>query len=170
MNGESNEDTIVKRIANLDSAELQVLEEYYVSVGVVKRDDAEAMRHLLEDTCSGMWLAYVGEEIAGCVVLKAGVPDADAGECKRLYVRPQFRRRGVAEGLMDALEDFASGAGLRWIYLDTNATFAAAVPLYERRGYRPCPRYNDNPQATMFFRKRVPAADEEVLAGENEIL
>jgi hypothetical protein len=30
-----------------------------------------------------------------------------------------------------------------------------AVALYKKRGYVPCDRYNDNPQATLFLRKKV---------------
>jgi hypothetical protein len=29
--------------------------------------------------------------------------------------------------------------------------------LYQRRGYEQCSRYNDNPQATVFMRKRLSA-------------
>jgi GNAT superfamily N-acetyltransferase len=93
--------------------------------------------------------------MAGCVVLRGEVPDQDAGECKRLYVRPAFRRLGIAEALMTALEDFARRAGVQWVYLDTHDTFAASIRLYQARGYERCERYNDNPQATLFFRKRL---------------
>ena len=44
---------------------------------------------------------------------------------------------------------------MKWVYLDTNDAFAASVALYRARGYEPCARYNDNPQATLFFRKRL---------------
>jgi hypothetical protein len=56
---------------------------------------------------------------------------------------------------MDFIEGFATQT-LDWIYLDTGADFAAAQSLYQARGYEPCERYNDNPQATCFFRKRLP--------------
>ncbi|SEF46015.1 hypothetical protein SAMN05421819_0087 [Bryocella elongata] len=38
---------------------------------------------------------------------------------------------------------------------DTNETFAAALAMYRRRGYKEIPRFNDNPQATIFMRKRI---------------
>jgi hypothetical protein len=33
----------------------------------------------------------------------------------------------------------------------------AAIAFYERHGYLRCDRYNDNPQATIFMRKRLGA-------------
>ena len=148
----------VERVRSLSDQAQRVLEEYYEAAAVVQRDDRSAMEALLQDPDSAMWLAYLGNEVAGCVVLRAGVPEPGAGECKRLFVRPAFRRAGVAAALMDTLEDFARGHGIGWIYLDTHESFAASVALYQRRGYVGCPRYNANPQATLFFRKPLQPA------------
>ena len=134
-----------------------LLEEYYDAIGVVVRDGTSEMRRLIADARSGMWMAYKGSAVAGCVVLKGGIPTVDAGECKRLYVRPDCRRSGVAEALMEALEGYAREMRFAWVYLDTNDAFRASVGLYRGRGYEPCERYNDNPQATLFFRKRLKA-------------
>ncbi len=143
----------VERMRELTTEAHALLEEYYESIAVVARDDASAMRRLLEDARSGMWVVTWDGVAAGCAVLKAGVPNEAAGEVKRLYVRPLYRRMGLAEAMMDALEAFALHAGLAWLYLDTNDSFRASVALYARRGYEACARYNDNPQATLFFRK-----------------
>ena len=78
-----------------------------------------------------------------------------AGEVKRLYVQPPFRRRGLAQMLLTDLERFARDRGDHWLYLDTNDSLQAAIAFYERNGYSPCGRYNDNPQATIFMRKRL---------------
>jgi ribosomal protein S18 acetylase RimI-like enzyme len=102
-----------------------------------------------------MWLAYLGDEVVGCVVLRKLDSISRAGECKRLYVRPSARGNRIADKLMDALEAFARGEGTEWIYLDTYDDLKTAIALYERRGYERCGRYNDNPQATVFMRKRV---------------
>ena len=56
---------------------------------------------------------------------------------------------------MDVLEQFARESGLEWIYLDSYDDLKPAIALYERRGYSRCDRYNDNPQATLFMRKRI---------------
>jgi ribosomal protein S18 acetylase RimI-like enzyme len=58
---------------------------------------------------------------------------------------------------MDTLEAAARSANLRWIYLDSKDNFQAAIALYRRRGYTACPRYNQNPEATIFLRKYLTA-------------
>jgi GNAT superfamily N-acetyltransferase len=78
-----------------------------------------------------------------------------ASECKRLYVKPAVRGNHIADRLLDAQEEFARTNGVEWIYLDSYDDLKAAVALYERRGYERCERYNDNPQATVFMRKRL---------------
>jgi ribosomal protein S18 acetylase RimI-like enzyme len=79
---------------------------------------------------------------------------ASAFECKRLYVVSDYRGHGLASRLMDHVEDVASRVA-DWIYLDTGGEFTAAQSLYRARGYEVCERYNDNPQAIFFYRKRV---------------
>lgn len=43
--------------------------------------------------------------------------------------------------------------GYARIVLDTNGALTAALRFYDRHGYRPIERYNDNPDATHFFAK-----------------
>lgn len=145
---------IVRLTEVLDEA-LQILAEYYEAVHVVKRDDPGALRSLLAEPTSAMWLAILGSELVGCVVLRALPSIPDAGECKRLYVRPAARGRHVASLLLDALEEHARAQNLRWIYLDTYDDLKPAIALYQQRGYKVCERYNDNPQATLFMRKAI---------------
>jgi DNA-binding MarR family transcriptional regulator/ribosomal protein S18 acetylase RimI-like enzyme len=135
-----------------------LLEEYYREVGVIQKDTRESVQEFLAGPDSGLWIAYVEGVPAGCVVLRSMEKHRSAGECKRLYVRPQFRRRGIAEALLDALEGFAMGSSLSWIYLDSMDDLRAAIALYLRRGYEPCERYNENVQATVFLRKSLESA------------
>jgi GNAT superfamily N-acetyltransferase len=72
-----------------------------------------------------------------------------------MYVRDAWRGRGVAQGLLEAVEAFARERGYEWLYLDTTEEMTAASRLYRRNGYEPCERYNANPQATIFMRKRL---------------
>jgi ribosomal protein S18 acetylase RimI-like enzyme len=65
------------------------------------------------------------------------------------------RGRGIADKLLDAQEVHARKEGLEWIYLDSYDDLKTAIALYETRGYERCQRYNDNPQATVFMRKKI---------------
>lgn len=145
---------IVRVTAANDDA-LAILHEYYEAVHVVQRDTHASVQKILNAPSSGMWLAYMGDEVVGCVVLRRLASIPRAGECKRLYVRPAARGNRIADKLLDEQEAFARSVGVDWIYLDTYDDLKTAIALYERRGYERCERYNDNPQATLFMRKRI---------------
>lgn len=133
-----------------------LVEEYYDAVSVVVRDNrAKLLSDYLQNTTSGVWLAYSGTAVVGCILYHPLSDMGSLGEVKRLYVRPAFRHRGVAQALLEHLERFASSRGDEWLYLDTNDDLRAAVAFYERQGYVRCPRYNENPQATIFMRKKL---------------
>ncbi|MBV9277959.1 MAG: GNAT family N-acetyltransferase [Candidatus Eremiobacteraeota bacterium] len=100
------------------------------------------------------WLALRDRVAIGCIATRPlETVAARICEVKRLYGRSDHRGEGIAHGLYAALEAFASSAGFRWIYLDTNDGMRAAIRFYERHGFERCERYNENPQATLFMRK-----------------
>jgi ribosomal protein S18 acetylase RimI-like enzyme len=129
-----------------------IVHEYYEAVGVVVRDDDESFTEYLEDP-GGLWTARDGESVVGCIALRALLEIPGACEVKRLYVRPGYRGRGIAEKLLDALHEHARRLRFGWAYLDTKDDLLEAIRFYERHGYRRCERYNDNPQATIFMRR-----------------
>jgi GNAT superfamily N-acetyltransferase len=149
--------TSIRRATASDEASARaIVAEYNDAVGVVVRDDEASFRTYL-DGLGALWLAQLGDEIAGCVVMRPlTIAGLAACEVKRLYVRPAQRGSGIAAALMDTLEAFAVRAGYRAVYLDTFDELAEAVRFYERRGYERTTRYNDNPQATIFMRRALP--------------
>ena len=149
------QDLTIVRLIEPSEAALAILNEYYDAINVVQRDNPAALNRIFDSSQSGMWLACLGTEPVGCVVLRQLANMPGTGECKRLYVKPVARGKGIADKLMDALEQFACDAGLDWIYLDSYDDLKSAIALYERRGYSRCDPYNDNSQATLFMRKRL---------------
>lgn len=145
----------IERLTTASEEALVILNEYYEAVHVVQRDRPGSLKKILTEPGSGMWLAYRGDEVVGCVVLRRLPSISHASECKRLYVKPSARGNHIADRLLDAQEEFARSQGIQWIYLDSYDDLKAAIALYERRGYRRCERYNDNPQATLFMRKKI---------------
>jgi DNA-binding MarR family transcriptional regulator/GNAT superfamily N-acetyltransferase len=145
----------VVRLTALSVEAHRILHEYYEAVHVVQRDKPGSLQEMIDDPASGIWLAYMGDEVVGCVVLRRIAAIRFASECKRLYVKPAVRGNRIADLLLDAQEEYAREQGVRWIYLDSYDDLKTAITLYERRGYERCKRYNDNPQATLFMRKRV---------------
>ena len=143
----------IVRLTEVSEQALQLLHEYYEAVHVVQRDDPQKLQAVLQGRSSGWWIATLAGKAVGCVVLRELSSIPHAAELKRLYVQPQARGRGIADKLMDRLEDFARSQGLQSIYLDSYGDLKTAIALYRQRGYEECERYNDNPQATIFLRK-----------------
>lgn len=91
---------------------------------------------------------------------QADTPDASAGlrhvvryEIKHLWVEPAHRGLGLGRSILAELEDRARGFGATEVVLDTNSSLEAAGGLYRSSGYESIEPYNDNPNATDWFRK-----------------
>jgi GNAT superfamily N-acetyltransferase len=109
---------------------------------------------------SGFFLvARVGEHLAGGVGVRDFSPAGEAvGEIKRLWVRPDLRRTGVARALMADAEERARLAGYRELYLETGNRQPEAISLYEALGWRHVDRYpHDERQYRegIIFHKRL---------------
>ncbi|HUL14782.1 MAG TPA: GNAT family N-acetyltransferase [Terriglobales bacterium] len=136
-------------------AAYKIVKEYYEAAHVLARDSPSEFAQLYFPHGAGVWLAQKEDSIIGCIALRA-LPEHEAiGEVKRLYVRPAHRKGGVAQALLDDLEAYAARAGYGWLYLDSAPGMDDAVRFYRRNGYEECPRYNQNPQAVIFLRKKI---------------
>jgi GNAT superfamily N-acetyltransferase len=76
-------------------------------------------------------------------------------EVKHLYLRPHARGRGLGRALLTELEAKAKALGGTELVLDTNASLEAAGGLYRSSGFIGIPAYNDNPNATNWYLKRL---------------
>ena len=86
-------------------------------------------------------LAEVDGQMAGIACLqKIG---AGIGEVTRMYVRPAFRRRGIARALLEHLIQEARQIGYSTIRLDT-ARSSPAHLLYHAAGFREIERYSES--------------------------
>jgi GNAT superfamily N-acetyltransferase len=134
-----------------------IVEEYYEAMSVVARDTPDEFARLYFGEGTGIWLARLEEKVIGCIALRVMPQFTERGEVKRLYVKPEYRGRGIAVALHHALETYALDFGYHWLSLDTADNMRSAIRFYEQQGYKRCARYNQNPQATIFMRKELRA-------------
>ncbi|KQM83870.1 GNAT family N-acetyltransferase [Agromyces sp. Leaf222] len=76
-------------------------------------------------------------------------------EVKHLWLTDAARGRGAGRALLVELERRAREFGAEELVLDTNASLAAAGGLYRSSGFVEVAPYNDNPNATTWFAKRL---------------
>jgi len=95
-------------------------------------------------------LAEYEGKIAGCVALH---PLKDNFcEMKRLYLRPQFRGKGLGRVLAETIISEARSIGYSAIRLDTvEPVMRDAVAMYRRLGFREIPPYCTNPIAGALY-------------------
>ena len=89
----------------------------------------------------------------GCIRSFAG----ETAEIKRMYVKPEYRGRGIAKELLKRLENRAMELGYKTAILETGCKQPEAIRLYEKSGYEHIPNYG--PYTDMLdsvcFKKRL---------------
>lgn len=87
----------------------------------------------------GLWLAWVQEELVGCVGIRPLEVEGSKGSCemRRLWVRADHRGRGLGRDLAEAALAGARAAGYREMSLETLGHMEAARSLYASLGFRP---------------------------------
>jgi putative acetyltransferase len=95
-------------------------------------------------------LAEFEGQLAGCVALH----NLEPGICemKRLYLRPQFRGKGLGRVLADRIIAEARQIGYRRMRLDTvEPVMKDAVAMYRKIGFRRIAPYRTNPIAGAMY-------------------
>ena len=95
-------------------------------------------------------LATHEDVLLGCVALHK----LEAGICemKRLYVRPQFRGKGLGKVLAERVIAEARQVGYKQLRLDTvESEMRAAVAMYRNLGFREIKPYRANPIESALY-------------------
>ena len=96
--------------------------------------------------------------IAGFVAARA---IAEEAELQNLAVRHEYRRRGVARQLVEALQTRLMEAGVKRIFLEARASNLPALNLYRSFGYAECGLrrnyYASDGEDALVFERRLAA-------------
>ena len=104
------------------------------------------IRSLLGDEKNIFLAAREGGLLTGSVWVQTVL---DEGYIGNVAVRPAFRRRGLADALLNALHGLGRERGLSFLTLEVRAGNAPAIALYEKNGYTRVgrrPGYYDHPK------------------------
>ena len=93
-------------------------------------------------------LGYVEDQAMGIACLKA-LTDS-IGEVKRMYVRPQARKRGLGRALLNQLLEEAQQIGYARVRLDSARFMAEAHQLYRSSGFREIEAYEGSEIPKVF--------------------
>ena len=80
------------------------------------------------------------------------------GELKRMYVRPQFRGKGLGKRLLEHLAEYTRRRDVTVLRLETGIHQVEAIGLYETFGFRRIPPfgpYHEDP-VSLCCEKRLP--------------
>jgi len=137
----------------------ELIQEYVreLAIDLGFQDFAEGIRRLpymygKPDGC--LLLGWSDSGSFGCLCLRKRT--AATAEMKRLYVRPEYRGKGLARLLVAECIRVPIAIGYREIVLDTLPDMRVAHRLYESFGFRPIPPYYKNPiQGSRYLGLRI---------------
>ena len=98
-------------------------------------------------------LAPSSFDIVGCGALRQLSTDDRVTELKRLYIKPDYRRLGLARKLSVFLIDQAREQGFQSVYLDTLQRLSGALELYRGLNFEEIEAYYHNPMEDVVYMK-----------------
>ncbi|UKT63506.1 GNAT family N-acetyltransferase [Pedobacter mucosus] len=86
------------------------------------------------DAINEVVVAYQNNIAIGCGAFKS--LSKQTAEVKRMFVHPDYRKKGIASKILTALESWAASLGFFNIVLETGKKQFEAIALYQKVGYQ----------------------------------
>lgn len=98
-----------------------------------------------------LYIAFYENQVAGCIALRK----LNETECemKRLYVKPEFRNKGIAKMLVKKVISDSKEIGYSSMLLDTLPFLQTAIKMYKKIGFYEIGCYNDSPLDNTIYMK-----------------
>jgi ribosomal protein S18 acetylase RimI-like enzyme len=101
-----------------------------------------------------LFLLKQDENYIGCVGIRQ--KRENAAELKRMYVQPQYQRKGFGDLLLQHAIQGAIQLGYKKIWLDTLNHMTPAITLYKKYGFVEIAPYYHNPiEGAVYFEKQL---------------
>ncbi len=99
-------------------------------------------------------LAFYNDKLAGCVGVRKF--KNEICEMKRLYIRPDFRKKNIGKTLSKVITLKAKEIGYRSMRLDTLPFMREAINLYSSLGFKEITPYRYNPfEGAVYFEMKL---------------
>jgi GNAT superfamily N-acetyltransferase len=107
------------------------------------------------DILDHVLIAYKKDAPAGCGALRIYAPGTM--EMKRVYVKPEFRKMGIAAELVAQLETWCIELGNFSCILETGKNQPEAISLYKKLSYQEIPKFGiyQHSENSVCFRKEL---------------
>lgn len=100
---------------------------------------AEYIPYNTLDDIHDVIVAYDDDMPVGCASFKKY--DDKSAEVKRVFIKEEYRGRGVSKELMERLEEKGRSEGYTYFILESGDPLVAAMALYRSIGYEVIPNY-----------------------------
>lgn len=142
----SSDDPDFRKLVSLLDADLAIRDG---------KDHAFFAQYNKLDSIKHVVVAFENEIPAGCGAIK--MFDQQTMEVKRMFVMPEFRKKGIARAVLNELERWTAELGFETCMLETGKRQPEAISLYKTSGYELIPNYGQymGVETSVCFRKNV---------------
>lgn len=137
----------------------RLFREYAQSIGIDLsfqhfEEELQSLEQQYAVPAGALLLVRSGGIYGGCAGIRAW--NENTCELKRMYLRPEFRSKGIGKGLLLAACDTARTLGYRTMRLDSLPHMTAAIRLYRSFGFEDILPYRPNPvEGAVFLEKQL---------------
>lgn len=104
-----------------------------------EKNRAEYIQYNKLDDIHDVIVAYDEDTPVGSAGFKKY--DDECAEVKRVFIKREYRGKGISKKLMELLEERAKNKGYKYLILESGEPLAAAMSLYRKIGYKVIPNY-----------------------------
>jgi N-acetylglutamate synthase-like GNAT family acetyltransferase len=108
--------------------------EFNIPITIEDQPDLHNVSDFYQKNAGEFWVATSKLDAIGTIACI----DIGDGQCalRKMFVRKDYRQDGIAQRLLDTLENHCASQGIDEIFLGTRPEFKAAHKFYEKNSYK----------------------------------